>query len=172
MAGDSWGANWRMTEVASHRRYFYDIWIPERTSELEAELLSEEPESARDAERVAAAIFDRTGLDPTEYEKLSAGGKLVWLERALNKQHAGIPPREILAELTPMQRKLLAFLWSHPTTSTEEIQEQIWGEKVVGSSSILRFLERLQEGLLAAGCTDYMIELPGDDQVVLIRSGQ
>lgn len=80
------------------------------------------------------------------------------------------PPEDILVELTKQQRKILAFVWQHPTTTTRDLQEQVWEPKVVEPASILRSLERLQEKLLDLGYTEYMIELPGDDYVVFKRS--
>lgn len=84
------------TAIGDHIRWYRETWVPHRVFELESELVPGDSAFSHHAERVAAAIFDRTGLAPSEYKRLNAGGKLVWLEKACGKQE----PEEIK---TPQQ---------------------------------------------------------------------
>jgi hypothetical protein len=65
--------------------------LPQYAEELAERLLPAEPGviDPLHNERLAEVVFEWTGLAPSEFKRLDAGGKVVWLERALNAYSGG-----------------------------------------------------------------------------------
>lgn len=112
------------TAIGDHIRWYHKTWVPQRVSELEHELVPGGDAFSHHAERVAAAIFGRTGLAPSEYRKLNAGGKLVWLEKVCpgygpHDAEKPDPPllERVLDILTPQQCRIFEAIYKSETQS-------------------------------------------------------
>lgn len=111
------------TAIGDVLRYYRNVTVPKQVAEFECRLVPVEEGSLdlQHSERVAAEVFSRTGLPPSEYKRLDPGGKLVWLEKALDEAP---PPddddpllEQVLDTLTGQGSKIVAELWKKKSRS-------------------------------------------------------
>lgn len=91
-----------------------------------------------DDQRVCCEVCDRTAMTPCDWAKLSEQERIPWVEMAIAKK-SGVfsslsipsevgPPKALLMELSPQERKILEFLWDRETASIEDLEDHLWDE--------------------------------------------
>jgi hypothetical protein len=138
----------------------------EHYERLWAEALPQDPElidAIPDATR-AQFIFERTGLPPSEWEKLSIpDGRLPWLEKAMAAQPAEptpVVPLEFIAPKTvvfdgrkemtqPIPWRLMKYMAYRESAAESELSDlsDVWGE-IPSTRAITNAVNRAGEVLL------------------------
>lgn len=162
------------TAVGDILRYYRKVTVPKRVAELEYRLVSDEEGSFdfHHSERVAAEIFSRTGLPPSEYKRLDPGGKLVWLEKALvgetGEEEQEAPPdddsllEQVLGShyITPHGAKIFEAIWKAKSRSMRlgkiGTVQRAFNTIPATDAAVMTALKRLK---LALGRMNYGIDL-------------